>query len=48
LLDLSVRDSDCVELSAILRYVNATLADMGNTLNYVGQDTFRVNVRLAA
>jgi len=31
-----------------MRYVNATLVDMGNTLNYVGQDMFKVNDRLAA
>jgi hypothetical protein len=38
----------CVELSAILRYVSATLADIGNTLSYVGQDMFKVSDRLAA
>ena len=44
----TVTDSECVELSAIMRYVNVTLVDMGNTLNYVGQDMFKVNDRLAA
>jgi hypothetical protein len=45
---LTVTDSECVELSAILRYVKAKLADMGNTLNCVGQDMFKLNDRLAA